>query len=291
MNNEYGTNIESASYIGNPFDNTVMYLTKKVEYLVSNLRSCKNCLVFCDESVQIDEDINEKHTIIKSNNPIFEYAQYVTELANRVENERLKKKYTLTNQGYYIGEDVIVGDNAYIEPLCFIDHNVIIGNNARILSGAKIRNAIIGDNFIAGENSVIGSYAFTMARDESDKLVRIPSLGKLHIGNNVEIGTQCNISVGTAGNTHINDYVKIDALTYIGHDTILQNNVEVCSGAIIGGYNTVKDNVIIGLNATIRNRLIIDDNSRVGMGSVVTKLVSPNTTVIGNPAKILENNP
>lgn len=287
-NKELNFDVTAASYIGRPINNTAMYITKKVERLLANLYDVEHCLVFCDDTIDIPIALYQKHRFIKSRNPQLEYSKYVNTIAIELEQKKKERKYTLNEGGYYIGENVKIGSNAIIEPLCFIDHDVIIGDNARIFSGSKIRNAIIGDNFIANENSVIGSYGFTMANDENGNKVRIPTIGKVVIGNNVEVGMLANISVGSAGNTVIDDFVKIDAFVHIAHDVRLENNVELPAGTIIGGFDILERNVFIGINSTLRNRITIGENSVVGMGSVVTKNISKNSLVVGNPAKPFE---
>ncbi len=281
-------NVISASYIGKPISNTVMYISKKIEKQLFNLRNVTGCLIFCENSIEVPKELLETNTFIMTSNPQLEYSRYVNSIASRIETENRSRKYTLTKDGYYVGENVKIGKNAYIEPLCLIDHDVIIGDNAHIFTGSKIRRAIIGDNFVAFENSVVGSYGFTMATDESGAKVRIPTLGKVIIGNNVEAGMLCNIAVGSGGNTIIDDNVKIDAFVHIAHDVHLEHDVEIPAGAIIGGFVTVQNNVFIGINATVRNRITIGEKAIVGMGSVVTKDVSANTTVVGNPARLFE---
>ena len=113
---------------------------------------------------------------------------------------------------------------AYIEPGCFIGHNVKIGDNARILYGSVIKNAVVGDNFLCNEYALIGANGFNMAEDLDGNKIRIPSLGYVIIGNNVEIGAYNNISCGSGGDTIIEDWVKIDAHVHLGHDVHLKKN-------------------------------------------------------------------
>lgn len=135
-----------------------------------------------------------------------------------------------------------------------IGHGVRIGKNARILARTVIKNAVIGDNFICGENNTIGTYGFIMADDDSKNKIRIPSLGGVLIGNNVEVGSSANISRGSAEDTVIEDNVKIDALVHIGHDVYIHRNVEITASAVIGGFDELMEGVYVGINAAVRNR-------------------------------------
>lgn len=279
--------VKSVSYAGRPLDNTAMYITKKVERLVSNLSNVSGCKVFVESNVIVPEDIASRNEFVYTDTPQKDYALYVNHLAKEKEEYNKSRKYTLTDQGYYIGENVQIGDNATIEPGAFIDHDVVIGNNAVIKSGAKLRNLIAGDNFVACENCTVGTNGFTMADDDDGNKMRIPTLGKVQVGNNVEINSLANVSCGSAGNTVFADNVKIDSLVHIGHDVHLGKNVEIPAGAIVGGFCEVKEGAFIGINATLRNRINIGEKAFVGMGAVVTKSIPEGITVVGNPAKPL----
>lgn len=282
--------IKEVSYVGKPRNNTAMFVAKKVEHLLANLKNIHGCKVFVENTIEIPSELAANNEFIKTLTPQLDYAKYVTEIAIEKQLLEQKRKYTLEVGHYYIGENVSIGKNTIIEPGCFIGHDVTIGDNAIIKSGAKIRNANIGDNFIAGENCTIGTSGFTMADDENGNKYRIPTLGKITIGNNVEIGALSNISCGSAGNTTINDYVKIDSFVHIGHDVTIGDNVEIPAGAIVGGFVILEDEAYVGINATLRNRIHIGKKAFVGMGAVVTKGVDDNVTVVGNPAKPFEKN-
>lgn len=277
--------VEGVSYIGAPKERTVMFITCKVGHLIQNLSSVTDCLVFAETGIEVPDDILRNNSIIFTNSPQRDYAMFVMQHAEmRLERER-NRKYKFTEGGYYIGENVKIGENVYIEPGCLIGHDVIIGKNARILYGVVIKNAIIGDNFLANEKAVVGAYGFTMAVDEQGNKMRIPTLGKVIIGDFVEVGAQDNISCGSGGNTMIDDYVKIDALVHIGHDVHLMRNTEITAGGIIGGFVSTGENSYIGINAVLRNRIEIGSNSIIGMGATVTKSVEADTIVVGNPAR------
>lgn len=249
-------------------------------------------LIFIENGICVPDEFTKKNQFVFSDNPQREYAEYVVLFAKRKQEENRKRHYTLTEEGSYIGENVIIGKGAYIEPDCLIDHDVVIGKNAYIKSGVKIRNAVIGDDFIANENAVIGADGFTMATDKDGNKFRIPTLGKVIIGNCVEVGALDNISVGTGGNTIIEDNVKLDALVHISHDVQIRKNAEIAVGTVVGGFSIVGREGFIGLNSTVRNRVELEDACFVGMGSNVIKDVQANKVVVGNPAHcIRKNNP
>lgn len=283
--------IKSASYAGKPIDHTVMYITKKVEYLLSNLETVEGCLIFAEDTIEIPENLAKLHRFVMTKTPQREYANFVKVLADKKQEVDKNRKYTMMEGGYFIGENVKIGDNAWIEPGAFIGHDVVIGKNACIKTGARIKDTTAGDNFIAGENCTVGTSGFTMADDEEGNKIRIPTLGKVKIGDNVEIGAIANVCCGSAGNTVLEDNVKLDSLVHIGHDAHLQKNVEIPACAIVGGFCELEENAYVGLNATLRNRIHIGKNAFIGMGAVVTKSVDNGVTVVGNPAKpFVKNN-
>lgn len=286
----YDIDIIGTSYIGSPKDNTAMYVSKKVEYLVENLIKCKNCLIFAEEGINITSDFGRNHCFVFTKTPQLEYARFADMFVKEKYRQDEGRKYTTTEEGYLLGENVIIGANAYIEPGCIIGHDVILGANARILSGSIIKNAVIGEDFLCNEKAVIGSSSFTMTEDEVGNKFRIPTLGGVCIGNHVEIGAFDNICAGASGNTIIEDYVKLDALIHVGHEAHLCKNTELTAGTIVGGFAIMGEGSYSGINSCIRNRISIGNHSISGMGSTVISSVQKNVVVAGNPTKVLRAN-
>ena len=277
-------NLEEVSYIGEPKNNSVMYVTNKVAHLVEKLRKVTGCLVFAESGIELDNAVAMLNDIVYSRNPKSEYVKFVSRILRKREENESTFKYTI-HDGYYIGKNVKVGKNVIIEPGCVIGHGSVIGNGCLLCCGSKIKNAVLGENVLVNEDAKIGMNGFTMTKNEDGDLIRIPSLGKVIIGDNVEIGVADNISCGSAGNTRIDDNVKLDALVHIGHDVHLHKNVEITAGVIVGGFTEVGESSFIGINAVVRNRIKIGKNVTIGMGAVVTKDIDDGKTVYGNPAK------
>lgn len=275
------------SYAGEPRSNTALYITAKVAHLLENLSGVESCIVFVQKGMDVPEELRKKHHFFFSDNPQLAYARFVEQFAAEREREERKLRYLYKEPGYHISETAVVGDDAYIEPGCLIGHNVVIGNHARILAGAVIKNAIIGDWFLVNEYATVGMNGFTMSEDENGNKIRIPTLGRVIIGDHVEIGTHDNISCGSGGDTVIEDNVKVDTLVHIAHDVHLRKNSEITAGSIIGGYTEVGEGAFLGVNCALRNRIQVGDGSVIGMGSTVIHPIRSNATAAGNPARIL----
>lgn len=285
---QYDFAITGASYAGKPRDNTMMYITGKVEHLVENLHGHRNCLCFVENGIYVPKEISDDNAVICCKNPAYSYACFAKEVQEILRKEELAKGYKLTNTGYYVGENVKIGRNAYIEPNVLIGHEVVIGDNAVIMSGSVIKHAVIGNDFLCNENAVVGDYSFTQAVDSSGNKFRIPAMGRVIIGNHVEVGACNDVAMGACGDTILEDYVKLDGLIHIGHEAHLHRNVEVTAGAIVAGFAELNERSYLGINSGIRNRISIGEDAVIGMGAVVTRSVEKGMTVAGNPAKLFQ---
>lgn len=285
---QYDFTITGASYAGKPRNNTMMYITGKVEHLVENLYGHRNCLCFVENGMYVPKEISDDNAVICCENPAYSYACFAAEVQDGLRKEEQAKGYKRTDAGYYTGVNVKIGRNAYIEPNVLIGHEVEIGDNAVIMSGSVIKHAMIGDNFLCNENAVIGDYSFTQAEDSAGNKFRIPAMGRVIIGNHVEVGACNDVAMGACGDTVLEDYVKLDGLVHIGHEAYLCRNVEVTAGAIVAGFVELNERSYLGVNSCIRNRISIGSDAVIGMGAVVTKSVESGMTIAGNPAKLFQ---
>ena len=285
---QFDFDITGASYVGNPHNGTAMFVSSKVIHLLDNLKGHKDCLVFAPTDAAVPDEIKQQNGIIFCNNPQYEFAVFATKLEEKIQERNEERHYHESN-GSMIGENVSIGEGTYIEPGCFIDHDVKIGKNNRILSGCRIRSAIIGDGCIINENAVIGNASFTMAEDDSGHKIRIPALGNVVIGNDVEIGPLNDIARATCGSTILEDRVKLDGLVHIGHEAHLHEDVEITAGVTVAGFVEIGTHGYIGVGSAVKNRIKLGDNSLVGMGAVVLKDVDDDTVVVGNPGRFLKN--
>lgn len=178
-----------------------------------------------------------------------------------------------------------IGQNVVIESGCFIGENVVIEPNVVIHNGT-----VIGNNCLIKSCTSIGSDGFGFERLKDGTIIKFPHLGRVVIGNGVEIGSCTSISRGTLSDTVIHDNVKISNQVQIAH------NVEIHEGAMIAASAEVSGSVIIGRNtwiapnSCINHKVRIGQGVLIGLGAVVIKDVEDNNTVVGNPAKELIKN-
>ncbi|MBW6408568.1 UDP-3-O-(3-hydroxymyristoyl)glucosamine N-acyltransferase [Clostridium weizhouense] len=281
----YNTVIYSVSAISNPKNNTLIFANALKHEDIENLKKVKNSIIILNKQYN---NINfEENYILYVDRPRKEYAKILKFI---LDNNKEEDNNYIFKSGYYIGKNVLIGENTIIEPFVFIDSNSVIGKNCIIKSGAKIRkNVIIGNNCIIKENCVIGSDGFGVERDFDGITYKIPHLGGVIIGDSVEVGALACIAQGTIEPTVIENYVKVDDCVFIAHNVKIKKGTFIIANSQVSGSVEIGENCWVSPNACIKNGIKIGNNSLIGIGSVVINDIKENNVVIGNPARFLKN--
>jgi UDP-3-O-[3-hydroxymyristoyl] glucosamine N-acyltransferase len=139
-----------------------------------------------------------------------------------------------------IGERCVIGPDVQIGPHCVIGTEVRIGKNSVLAANVTVyAGVLLGERALIHSGAVIGSDGFGFANNQG-AWVKVPQLGSVHIGNDVEIGANTSIDRGTLENTVIEDGVKIDNLVQIAH------NVQIGAHTAIAGCVGIAGSVKIG---------------------------------------------
>ena len=187
--------------------------------------------------------------------------------------------------GSYIGPKVQIGENTTIYPNTTILDECTIGKNTVIWSGTVVRErCIIGNACIIHPNATIGADGFGFRPCPEKGLVKIPQIGNVIIGNNVEIGANSCIDRGKFSSTVLGDGCKIDNLVQIGHNSKLGKFCIMAGNSGLAGSVTLGNGVIIGGSASIKDHTTIGDGAIVGAGSGVTCDIPAGKTMLGYPA-------
>ncbi|MCM8796761.1 MAG: UDP-3-O-(3-hydroxymyristoyl)glucosamine N-acyltransferase [Candidatus Omnitrophica bacterium] len=187
---------------------------------------------------------------------------------------------------YVVVEDnVSIGDETVIYPGCFIGSDTSVGNSSIIYPNVSIRERVqIGNRVIIHSGAVIGSDGFGFVTIE-EKHHKIPQLGIVQIGDDVEIGANVTIDRARFDKTVIGRGTKIDNLVHIAHNVIIGEDSIIVAQAGISGSTTIGKNVVIAGQAGLVGHITIGDGAVLAAQAGVTKSVPANTTVSGYPAK------
>jgi UDP-3-O-[3-hydroxymyristoyl] glucosamine N-acyltransferase len=185
----------------------------------------------------------------------------------------------------YIGPNVVLGENVTIYPNATILDECTIGKNTIIWSGVVVRERChVGAYCILHPNCTIGADGFGFRPCPERGLVKIPQIGNVILGNNVEIGANSSVDRGKFSSTILGDGCKIDNLVQIGHNSILGKYCIMAGNSGLAGSVTLGNGVIIGGSASIKDHLTLGDGVIIGAGSGVAADVPAGKTMLGYPA-------
>jgi UDP-3-O-[3-hydroxymyristoyl] glucosamine N-acyltransferase len=187
----------------------------------------------------------------------------------------------------YIGKDVVLGEAVTLYPNVCVFDETTIGDQTTIWSGTVIRErTVIGMQCILHNNVSIGADGFGYRpSDNGQGLTKIPQIGNVVIGNQVEVGANSTIDRGKFSSTILGDGCKIDNLVQIGHNSVLGKCCIMAGSSGLAGSVTLGDGVIIGGSASIKDHTTIHAGATVGAGSGVISDVAAGKTVLGYPAQ------
>ena len=181
-----------------------------------------------------------------------------------------------------IGENVEIGDNCVIEPNVVIAQGCKIGNNCRIGNNASIAYSIIGANCYIYTGARIGQdgFGFQLMGGQHH---RIPQLGRVIIGNDVEIGANTCVDRGALDDTVIGDGSRIDNLVQIAHNDKLGRGCVIVSQVGIAGSCNLGDYVVLGGQVGLADHLNIGSGVQVAAQSGVMRDIEAGSVMMGSP--------
>lgn len=268
--------IQGISSLGNAKENTLSWIKNGKAHAIADIPFANKMLFVIDKNDQYSH--SEDYHVITCNNPKEIFFEIISRFF--VQNEQAKVCTDSIICSNKIGKNVSIGHH------CFIGENVIINDCVIIKNNVSIEcPAVIGERTIIHSGAVIGSDGFGYYEDKDGVHKKVPHLGGVVIGRDVEIGSNSCIDRGTIDNTIIGDHVKIDNLCHIAHNVNIGANSLVIALSLLGGSSILEENSYIAPGVTVRNQVRIGKNAVVGMGAVVTKDIDADMTVAGCPAR------
>lgn len=180
-----------------------------------------------------------------------------------------------------IEDDVRIGDRVTLYPGVWIGKGTTIGDDSVVYSNVNVRGNIrIGNRVIIHAGATIGSDGFGYVTDKG-RHHKIPQVGGVIIGDDVEIGANSTVDRATLGNTVIKRGTKIDNLVHVAHNVTIGEHCLLIAQVGIAGSCTIGDYVVLAGQVGLADHVSVGDRAIVSAQSGVIKNVQPGQMIGG----------
>jgi UDP-3-O-[3-hydroxymyristoyl] glucosamine N-acyltransferase len=188
--------------------------------------------------------------------------------------------------GVVIGRECRIGENVVLLPGVVLYDAVAIGDGSVLHANVTCyERTVIGKNCILHAGAVVGSDGFGFVEHKDGSYEKIPQVGNVVVGDNVEIGANTCIDRATMGSTTIENGVKLDNLVHIAHNVTLGEHTAVAAQAGISGSARIgKRNRIAGQAGLVGHLTTADDVIIIAQSGVSKAITQPGR-YFGSPAK------
>lgn len=185
----------------------------------------------------------------------------------------------------YVGEGARLGKGVKIYPQAYIGRGVTLGEGTVVYSGAKIyHNVRIGARCVIHAGVVLGADGFGFAPLPDGSYHKIPQLGNVEIGDDVEIGANTTIDRATMGSTRVGEGTKLDNLIQLAHNVTIGKNTVMAAQVGVAGSAHIGDNCMFAGQVGVAGHIRVGDHVTVGAQSGIPNNVEPNSRIMGYPA-------
>lgn len=178
-----------------------------------------------------------------------------------------------------IGDDVVLYPGVYVGPDCVVGDGTVVYPNVVLREGVQV-----GARCILHSGVVLGADGFGF-QPMGDVLHKVPQIGTVILGDDVEIGANSAVDRATFGATVIGRGTKVDNLVQIGHNVVIGEYCTISGESGVAGSAVIGNRVTIAAQAGIAGHLTIGDGVVIGARSGVTKSIPAGRVVSGFPAK------
>ena len=248
----------------------------------------------CITTKELASFVPEGVIVLLSENPKLAFIDLITAFYEerrpvaKIESDAVIAKSARIGKNCYIGhhvvikEDVIIGDNSVIEDNTVIGHGCHIGSNCRVANNVSIDYCLMGDSCYIYTGARIGQdgFGFTVVEGRHK---RIPQVGRVIIGNDVEVGANTCIDRGALDDTIIGDGTRIDNLVQVAHNDKIGRCCILVAQTGIAGSCTFGDYVVCGGQTGFADHLNVGSGAQVGAQSGVMRDIEPGAIVMGTP--------
>lgn len=177
-----------------------------------------------------------------------------------------------------------IGERVHLQARAFIGRHAVIGDDSWLMAGVTIvTECVVGQRVRMHPGVVIGAdgFGYEFARGRHEK---VPQVGNVVIGDDVEIGANSTIDRARFSQTVIGEGTKIDNLVQVGHNVIVGKHCMLCAQVGIAGSTVLEDYVVMGGQSGVSGHVRIGKGAKAGGQAGITANIEPGETVNGTPA-------
>ncbi len=183
-----------------------------------------------------------------------------------------------------IGGGAVIAERVYVGPNSTVGPGVQIGDDTFVAANVSLSHCLIGARCILHPGVRIGQDGFGFVPGPTG-LAKMPQLGRVIIGSDVEIGANSCVDRGALGDTEIGDGTKMDNMVQIGHNVRVGRHCVIVAQAGIAGSATVGDGVMMGGQVAISDHVNVGNRAQIAGKSGVMRDIAPGEAVMGYPAQ------
>jgi UDP-3-O-[3-hydroxymyristoyl] glucosamine N-acyltransferase len=160
----------------------------------------------------------------------------------------------------YVGEGARIGKRCFIGPGVIVERGAVIGDDSRFVAGAYVgHHVVFGQRCVVQPGAVIGGDGFGYAPDKGT-WIKVPQIGGVNIGDDVEIGANTTIDRGALGDTVVEEGVKLDNLIMIAHNVRIGAHSALAACVAIAGSSVVGKRCILGGKVGLSGHITLCDD-------------------------------
>ena len=249
-------------------------------------------------AVIIKKGISVPLPAIEVENPMLAFAKAI-EILHPVEKEKPSLHPTAVIEtsavlggGCHAGPHVVIGKKSTVGAGTRLMASVSVGQNCRIGEDCVLYpsvtiydGCIIGDRVILHAGVVIGADGFRYVDDKNGRKVKVPHIGIVRIGDDVEIQANCCIDRAMLDETVIGNGVKMDNLVHVGHNVVIGENTVIAGQCGFSGSVRIGKNVVMGGNVLFADHVEIADGVLLAGRTAVTNSIKKAGIYGGMPAQ------
>lgn len=193
-------------------------------------------------------------------------------------------------EGCEIGPLAVIGAGARLGARCIVGPHAtvgagsVLGADCRLHAHSSIEHAVAGARVVLHAGARVGNEGFGFAPTPDGRYETLPQLGRVVLGDEVEIGANACVDRGALGDTVLGTGVRLDNLVMIGHNVCIGRGGIVVAQAGISGSTRLGDHVMVAAQAGLLGHISVGNRARIGAQSGVTADVAAGADVLGSPA-------